>query len=102
MLEREIEIRNASRADRSDQGIAEIARVQVEQTNPIDKSIDLLHERNDRSGAEFLWPVGSERREILSHQHDLAGASLRHLGQDRVDISTALRAAERRDGAEPT
>ena len=59
-----------------------------------------LDEPDDRPGAELCRPVLAVRGEVLGDEDDLAGAELVDLGEDRLDVATALLAAEARDRAE--
>ena len=87
--------------DDVDQLVAEVARIQVEQTDPRHPLADRPHQRHDRPGTELVGAVLAVRRQVLGDEHDLAGAELVDLGEDLGDVAAALLAAERRDRAEP-
>ena len=69
VLEAEVEVRHTGVADRVDERIGEVRRVQVQQTNPIDPVGDLLDERDDRTLPHSL--VASVGRQVLGDEHDL-------------------------------
>jgi hypothetical protein len=101
VLQREVEVRHARVADRIDQVVAQVARVQVQQPHPIDLVGDGPDERDDRAGAQLAGAILAVRGEVLGDEHDLTGFELVDLGEDRCDVAAALRAAETRDGTEP-
>ena len=49
VLEAEVEVRHAGVADRVDERIGEVGRVEVQQANPVDPVGDLPDERDDRT-----------------------------------------------------
>ena len=81
VLEGEIEVRHAGRADRVDQCVGQVARVQVQQPHPVGAIGDGLDERHDRAGAEVVGPVLAVRGEVLGDEHDLASLELVDLGR---------------------
>jgi len=101
VLQREVEVRHPAVADGVDQPVAQIARVEVQQADTIGALAHGAHQRDDRPGAELVGQVLAVRSEVLGNEHDLAGRQLVDLAQDRLDGAAALRAAERRDRAEP-
>ena len=101
VLQRQVEVRHTAGADRVDQRIRQIARVQVQEPHAVDGRSHRIDERHDRPGAEFVGTVLAVRREILRDEHDLARFGLADFGHDRLDVATALRAPEARNGAEP-
>ena len=101
VLQRQVEVRHAGVADGVDEVVAEVARVEVQQADPVDAVGDGTHERDDGAGAELVGDVLAVRREVLGDEHDLPRLQLVDLGEDRGHRPAALRTAERRDGAEP-
>ena len=85
VLQREIEVRHAGGADGVDQGIAEVAGVEIQEPHAVDPLGDGTHERHDRPGSERGRGVLAVRREVLRHQHHFAHTELVHLGEDRVE-----------------
>ena len=101
VLQGEIEVGHSAVADGVDQRVGEIARVEVQQAHAVDAIGHGAHERHDGPGAELAGDVLAVRGEILGDEHDLPGAERIDLAEDRGHRPAALRAAERRDGAEP-
>ncbi len=86
--------------DRIDEGVVEIARIQVQEPDPVDPSGDGLDQGDDRAlTLSLITPV---RRQILGNEHDLTGLEHVDLGEDRLDRAAPLGAAKRRNGAETT
>ena len=94
VLQREVEVRHVGGADRVDQLVGEVARVEVQQPHPVGALGDRLDERHDRAGTELARAVLAVRGQVLGDEHDLARLELVDLAQDRLDVAAALRAAE--------
>ena len=83
---------------RVDQLVGEVARVEVEQADPVDPLGHRPTSGHEVAAAAAL--VAAVGGQVLGHQHDLAGAELVDLGQQVVERAAALLAPEPRDGAE--
>jgi hypothetical protein len=102
VLQRQIEVGDARGADRVDEPVGEVGRVEVEQPHPVDPRRDPVDQRHDPALAPPL--VAAERGEVLRHEHHLAHAGVGEafdLGEDRLHRPAALLAPEAGDGAEP-
>ena len=99
VLQRQVEVRHAGGADRVDQRVGEVGRVEVEQPHPVDPGRPRPRRAGRCALADAL--VAAEGGEVLGDEHDLARLERVDLVEDRLDRARPLRAAERRDGAEP-
>ena len=99
MLQREVEVGHAGGADRVDQLVGEVGRVEVEQPHPVDPCGHGLDEGTmARVPTPLVAPVAGE---VLGHEHDLRPPASSSTSA-RIDstVRDALRAAEAGDGAE--
>jgi len=97
VLQRQVEVRHAGRADGVDEPVVELGGIEVEEAGARHPLGDLVHQGNDRAGGAHVSAVG---RQVLGDEHDLLGLEGLDLGEDRLACARTLLASERRDGAE--
>jgi len=101
VLQREVEVRHTSRENRVDELVAEVARIEIQQPRARHLCRHGVHEIDDGARPEFVGSIFAVAREILGDEHDFFGLQFVDLAQDAGDVTAALRAAERRNRAEP-
>ena len=99
VLERQVEVWDTGRADRVDQPIAQLRRVEVEKPHTVDPVSHRLDQRDD--GLHALALVAAVGGQVLGHQDHLPGVQAFDLVQDGLYGSTPLWASEGRDCTEP-
>ena len=100
VLQGEVEIGNARGADRVDQLVVELGRIEVQQPHPVDTGRDGFDQRHDRFFADTL--IAPVRGEVLRDEDDFTDVELVDLVEDRLERARPLLPSECRNGAKPT